>query len=235
MTLDSGRGFSKAMPVCNDPRYVIAKLAWMRAQSIWPNGLRYLWTDAFGLVLLVSLYTELGKRRYLDEAESLVAEVVRVLGRPRGIRIGEASDRDGQYFHYLAMWLYGLYILGRHISDYRRMGVDLVRQVHDAFVLPRRGVIWKMREDLSGPYPGYGLVPRLGDFDQLEVKILTGAISSQDGQGFWGKEQRDAARRARDTTNESETFEGEDHLMHGGCGDLEVFWKSRSAGGLRLS
>ena len=111
MTLDSGRGFSKAMPVCNDPRYVIAKLAWMRAQSIWPNGLRYLWTDAFGLVLLVSLYTELGKRRYLDEAESLVAEVVRVLGRPRGIRIGEASDRDGQYFHYLAMWLYGLAFL----------------------------------------------------------------------------------------------------------------------------
>jgi hypothetical protein len=144
------------MSVCNDPRYVIAKLAWMRAQSIWPNGLRYLWTDAFGVVLLVSLYAESGERQYLDEAESLVAEVVRVLGRPRGIRIGEAPDRDGQYFHYLAMWLYGLYILGRHIPDYRRMGVDLVRRVHDAFVLPRRGVIWKMKEDLSGPYPGYG-------------------------------------------------------------------------------
>jgi hypothetical protein len=28
----------------------------MRAERIWPNGLRYLWTDAFGLVLLVSLY-----------------------------------------------------------------------------------------------------------------------------------------------------------------------------------
>jgi hypothetical protein len=144
------------MTVCSDLSYVIAKLAWMRAQSIWPNGLRYLWTDAFGVVLLVSLYAESGDRQYLDEAESLVAEVVRVLGRPCGIRIGEAPDRDGQYFHYLAMWLYGLCILGRHIPNYRRMGVDLVRQVHDAFVLPRRGVIWRMKEDLSGPYPGYG-------------------------------------------------------------------------------
>ena len=48
----------------------------------------------------------------LDEAEWLVAEVDLVLGRPRGIRIGEASDRDGQYFHYLAMWLFALARLG---------------------------------------------------------------------------------------------------------------------------
>ena len=38
-----------------DIDYVLAKLAFMRAERIWPNGLRYLWTDAFGLVLLVSL------------------------------------------------------------------------------------------------------------------------------------------------------------------------------------
>ena len=144
------------MAVCNDPAYAIAKLEWMRAQRIWPNGLRYLWTDAFGVVLLVSLYAESGERRYLDQAESLVAEVIRVLGRSRGIRIGEAPDRDGQYFHYLAMWLFGLGILGRHVPDYRRMGVDLVRQIHDAFVVRGRGVNWKMEEDLSGPYPGYG-------------------------------------------------------------------------------
>ena len=141
----------------NDPRYVIDKLAWMRSRGVWPNGMRYLWTDAFGLVLLVSLYAESGERRYLDEAESLVAEVGRVLGRPLGIRIGEAPDRDGQYFHYLAMWLYALAILGKHIADYRRMGIELVRQIHSAFVLPGRGVILKMKEDLSGPYPGYGL------------------------------------------------------------------------------
>jgi len=144
------------MTSCRDTRYAIAKLAWMRAEGIWPNGLRYLWTDAFGLVLLVSLYVESGERKYLDQAESLVADVTRILGRSRGIRIGEAPDRDGQYFHYLAMWLYGLAVLGHHIRDYRCQGVALVRQIHEAFVDPGRGVIWKMKEDLSEPYPGYG-------------------------------------------------------------------------------
>jgi hypothetical protein len=128
----------------------------MRAERIWPNGLRYLWTDAFGVVLLVSLYAVLGERRFLDEAEWVVSEVDRVLGRPRGIRIGEAPDRDGQYYHYLAMWLYALSVLARHAPDYRRKGVDLVRQIHPVFVMPNRGVVWKMKEDLSAPYPGFG-------------------------------------------------------------------------------
>jgi hypothetical protein len=139
-----------------DTRYVLAKLAWMRAEKIWPNGPRYLWTDAFGVILLASLYTELGERGYLDQAEWVVAEVERVLGRSRGIRIGEAPDRDGQYFHYLSMWLYALCVLGRHLPEYKRKGVALVRAIHDAFVVPSRGVVWKMNEDLSGPYPGTG-------------------------------------------------------------------------------
>src|SRR3954467_9173981 len=137
--------------------YVLAKLDWMQSERIWPNGLRYLWTDAFGLVLLVSLYRELHERRWLDEAEELVANVERVLGRPRGLRIGEASDRDGQYFHYLAMWLFALAQLGDLKPEYRARGIALARAIHPAFVVPGRGVIWKMEEDLSGPYPGYGL------------------------------------------------------------------------------
>lgn len=140
----------------NDTPYVLDKLAWMSAQRIWPNGRRYLWTDAFGVVLLVSLYAELQEARYLEEARWLVGEVERVLGRRRGIRIGEAEDREGQYFHYLAMWLYALRVLGRYLPDYRTRGVELAREIHDAFVVPGRGVWWKMKEDLSGPYPGYG-------------------------------------------------------------------------------
>jgi hypothetical protein len=145
------------MPAATGIDYVLDKLRWMRAEHIWPNGLRYLWTDAFGVVLLVSLYRALAKDEFLDEAEWLVAQVDRVLGRPRGIRIGEEPDRDGQYFHYLAMWLYALAVIGRHIPRYREKGIDLVHQIHDAFLLPGRGVIWKMKEDLSSPYPGYGL------------------------------------------------------------------------------
>ena len=144
------------MPACRDISYVLDKLNWMRAECIWPNGQRYAWTDAFGVVLLVSLYSELGEQRFLDEAEWVVSEVDRLLGRPRGIRIGEAPDRDGQYFHYLAMWLYALSVLAHHVPAYRRKGTDLVHQIHPAFVVPGRGVVWKMKEDLSGPYPGYG-------------------------------------------------------------------------------
>jgi hypothetical protein len=143
------------MPLHNI-EYVLTKLSWMREQRIWPNGLRYLWTDAFGLVLLVSLYRNLHEERYLDDAEALVRDVDRVLGRRRGIRIGEAPDRDGQYFHYLAMWLYALSSLSEHIPQYRSRAIALARDVHRAFVLPRKGVIWKMKEDLSGPYPGFG-------------------------------------------------------------------------------
>jgi hypothetical protein len=114
-------------------------------------------------------------------AEDLVDDVNRVLGRHRGLRIGEAVDRDGQYFHYLAMWVYALTCLGKTRSVYRDEAVNLVRQIHPAFVIPGRGVIWKMQENLSGPYPGYGLgamdafdgyvVYKLLAPDQLETEI----------------------------------------------------------------
>ena len=78
-----------------DTAYVLAKLNWMRERQIWPNGLRYLWTDAFGVILLVSLAEELKQAQFLAEAEWLVSEVDRVLGRSRGIRIGEEPDREG--------------------------------------------------------------------------------------------------------------------------------------------
>jgi hypothetical protein len=133
------------------------RLARMREARIWPNGLRYLWTDAFGVVLLVSLWHETRDDRLLHEAEWVVADVDRVLGRRHGIRIGEEPDRDGQYFHYLAMWIFALARLGVIDPGYRDRAIALVRDIHPAFVVPGTGVIWKMREDLSGPYPGFGL------------------------------------------------------------------------------
>jgi hypothetical protein len=55
------------------------------------------------------------------------------------------------------MWLFALARLGDVKPEYRERGVALARDIHPAFVIPGRGVIWKMSEDLSGPYPGYGL------------------------------------------------------------------------------
>ena len=179
-----------------DIDYVLDKLAFMRSERIWPNGLRYLWTDAFGLVLLVSLYEELKEQRFLDEAGQLVAEVDRVLGRKRGIRIGEESDRDGQYFHYLAMWLYALAVLGRYEPTYRERGVALARDIHGPFVVPGRGVIWKMKEDLSGPYPGYGF-GALDAFDgYVSYRLLDEeALASRDRRD--GRDHRQNRRRSR--------------------------------------
>jgi hypothetical protein len=108
-------------------------------------------------VLPISLYRELQDESWLDQAERLVGDVERVLGRPRGLRIGEAPDRDGQYFHYLAMWLFTLARLGDIKPEYRARGIAIARDIHPAFVLPGTGVVWKMKEDLSAPYPGYGL------------------------------------------------------------------------------
>lgn len=140
----------------DDAGFVVERLRWMREQRIWPNGRRYLWTDAFGVVGLLTLHRLLADESRLREAEAVVAEVNRVLGRPRGYRIGEAPDRDGQYFHYLAMWLFALWRLSQVRPSYRTAAIGLVRAIHPAFFVPGRGVLWKMREDLSGPYPGYG-------------------------------------------------------------------------------
>ena len=72
-----------------------------------------------------------------------------VLGRPRGLRIGETPERYGQYFHYLAMWMYALHVLAEVKPGYPAIAVQLVKDVHGSFAVPGRGVIWKMREDLN--------------------------------------------------------------------------------------
>lgn len=113
--------------------------------------------DAFGVCNYLSLYKALGDEKYLREAEDVVQKVYNVLGRKKGLRIGEAPDRDGQYFHYLTKWLFALNELAKIKPEYHAKAVELVKQVHPHFVIPRGGVIWKMKEDLSGPYPGYGL------------------------------------------------------------------------------
>jgi hypothetical protein len=54
------------------------------------------------------------------------------------------------------MWLFALACLGEHEPAYHEKGIQIAKDIHRPFVLPGRGVIWKMEEDLSAPYPGYG-------------------------------------------------------------------------------
>jgi len=46
------------------------------------------------------------------------------------------------------MWLYALGVLGRYEPAYRNKGIALARAIHRRFVVPGRGVIWKMKDDL---------------------------------------------------------------------------------------
>ena len=156
---------------------VINKLQWLRQEQIWPNGLRYLWTDAFGVVLLVSLYHALEEEKYLNEAEWVVAEVERVLGRPVGIRIGEAPDRDGQYFHYLAMWLFALVTGWAKLTHYTGSGpLNWPGRFTTALWFRAGGCHWKMREDLSGPYPGIGF----GALDAFHGYVVYRLLAPED-------------------------------------------------------
>lgn len=54
------------------------------------------------------------------------------------------------------MWLFALHRLGEEEPRYRERAIELVNEIHPAFVRPGRGILWKMKEDLSGPCPGYG-------------------------------------------------------------------------------
>ena len=171
-----------------DIDYVLAKLAFMRSERIWPNGLRYLWTDAFGLVLLVSLYEALKEQRFLDEAVQLVADVERVLGRQaRHPHRRRARPRRP------------IFPLSRHVAlcpcpcsgaTSRPTGrrASPWRATSTApFVVPGRGVIWKMKEDLSGPYPGYGF----GALDAFDGYVSYRLL---DEQAAGRRNRRDAGR-----------------------------------------
>ena len=138
--------------------WVQRQLTTMKVQKIWPNGLRYLWTDSFGLILLLTLYQETQDDQYLQEARWVVKQVNNVLGLPSGaIRIGQAIDRHGVYFHYLSMWWFALSRMSEVTGEaiFREEGIAQVKICHPKF-FTKTGVWWKLKEDLSGPEPGYG-------------------------------------------------------------------------------
>lgn len=159
--------------------YAINKLQWMQTNHIWPNSLRYLWTDAFGLVELISLYKTTKKEQYLNQAEQLIEDVYRVLGRVRGLRIGEASERDGQYFHYLLQWIFALEVYGKETNrpEWHNKAVQLIQQIHDRFLIPGHGVWWKMEEGLDRNHrDGYGL----GYLDPFEAYAIYRFVSEHE-------------------------------------------------------
>ena len=126
------------MPARKAIPYVLDKLNWMRAECIWPNGLRYTWTDAFGVILLVSLYAELGKPRFLDEAEWVVSEVERV-SVPKTPSVGFAIAGESEH----DCWMFAIaFLFVRVLCDCfksrRRLEAEILVLRHQLNVLQLR-------------------------------------------------------------------------------------------------
>lgn len=167
--------------------------------------------------------SEKEKNRYLTMAERLVETVHEVLGRTRdgkkrlpgaseenvlggGLRIGKEEesgmDGDGQYHHYLTVWMFALNRLSMASGDgrYNRQAVALAKAIHPRFFVNRKSsrprMVWKMAMDLSGP-----LVQSEGNLDPIDgfvvFRLLQAAAVRFDGEESEGvlSEEIDDYRR----------------------------------------
>lgn len=151
---------------------------------------RYLWTDAFGVINFITLSKETNDPVYLTRAVRLAETVHNVLGRTRdgksrlpgasddnpvggGLRIGKVdesgSDGDGQYHHYLTLWMFALNRLSKATNDktYNDQAIALAKAIHPHFFLYRESakprMVWKIAMDMSKP-----LVYSQGHLDPID-------------------------------------------------------------------
>jgi hypothetical protein len=109
---------------------VLAHLARMRSEGCWPTGPRCLWTDAHGLVLLVSLHRILGEAWLLDEACRLAERVGRTLEQEPRAPPGSATELGLERFDPLGMWIFGLGRLAAIEPAIRPQGLRLARAAY---------------------------------------------------------------------------------------------------------
>jgi hypothetical protein len=180
------------------------------------HGGRYLWTDAFGVVNLLTMHYQYNlsekpdgrDNRYLILADRLVNTVHNVLGRTRegksrlpgatdsnplggGLRIGKTDahgpDADGQYHHYLTLWMFALNRMTRASRDmkYNRQAVKLAKAIHPKFFVDRATsrprMVWKMNIELTK-----ALVASEGNLDPIDGYVvfrLLQATAKEAGDG----------------------------------------------------
>lgn len=165
---------------------------------------RYLWTDAFGVLNFLTLYKETSNPHYLDLSKSLIHTVHDTLGRTRdgrsrlpnatdseplkgGLRIGKddatGPDGDGQYHHYLTLWMFALNRLAKASGEKRwnDLAIQLAKAVHPAFVYDgesaRPRMYWKVSVDLSHP-----LVRSEGNLDPIDGFVVFRLLQGGDGE-----------------------------------------------------
>ncbi|RDW93494.1 uncharacterized protein DSM5745_00816 [Aspergillus mulundensis] len=204
---------------------------WTPPQASGGHKGRYLWTDAFGVLALLTLHIETNRNsptnarntHYLTLASRLVTTVHDVLGRTRdgsallpgatesnslggGLRIGKTeeagSDGDGQYHHYLTLWMFALNRMSLASDDptYNEQAIALAKAIHAPFFVNRASenprMVWKMSMNLSRP-----LVASEGNLDPVDgfvmFRLLQAAddhFRNRDGGGVLKDEIDDYAR-----------------------------------------
>ncbi|KAI1798568.1 hypothetical protein F4811DRAFT_566330 [Daldinia bambusicola] len=158
---------------------------------------RYLWTDAFGVINFITLSREKdgthSRELYLELARRLAETVHSVLGRARdgtsrlpgatdeeplkgGLRIGKLDaggpDGDGQYHHYLTLWMFALNRLALATKEARwnNLAVQLAKAIHPHFAVKRgdrESMVWKISTDMRRV-----LVNSKGNLDDVDGLVV---------------------------------------------------------------
>jgi hypothetical protein len=171
---------------------------------------RYLWTDGFAVVNFITLYTECSDTKYLDLAKRLIHTVHEILGRTRdgtarlpgatdefplkgGLRIGKhhatGSDADGQYHHYLTIWMFALNRMSIAAKDkwYNDQAISLAKAIHPHFMVNRDSsrprMFWKMSMDLQTP-----LVRSEGNLDPIDGYVIFNLLQKMAGNAVLDQE-----------------------------------------------
>lgn len=182
---------------------------------------RYLWTDGFAVVNFLTLHKVTGDDRYLILATNLIKTVHNILGYTRdgksrlpgatdnhplngGLRIGKhgasGPDGDGQYFHYLTVWMFALNRMTLATGNrwYNDQAVSMARAVLPHFMTqtsyPRPRMYWKLSTDLSRP-----LVLSEGNLDPIDGYVTYKLLQETSGDPDTLKDEIAALKKIVDT------------------------------------
>ncbi|KAL8778288.1 MAG: hypothetical protein Q9194_002090 [Teloschistes cf. exilis] len=178
--------------------------SWTPPENSGGHRGRYLWTDAFGVLNFLTLHKETGgDQKYLALASSLIRTVHSVLGYDRGgkarlpgastqnplgggLRIGKVDEKgpdgDGQYHHYLTIWMYALNRMSITSRDrsYNDQAIALARAIHPRFFVDIKAdaprMYWKIAMDMSRP-----LVASEGNLDAVNGYVVFSLLAATSG------------------------------------------------------
>ncbi|KAL4937221.1 hypothetical protein BDV06DRAFT_216045 [Aspergillus oleicola] len=228
-----------------DPLSIPNPSTWTPPQASGGHKGRYLWTDAFGVLCLITLHTETNRSNtppnpkdlYLILAARLIETVHNTLGYTRsgtrrlrgatdtnpvggGLRIGKLDesgpDGDGQYHHYLTLWMFALNRMSLASNDatYNNVAISLAKAIHAPFFMNRSSsrprMVWKVGMELDSVL--VGSEGNLDPIDGFVVLRLLQAAAVKSGKGEGGVLNDEIEDYARVMKRKGEHFVSSDPL-----------------------